>query len=70
MPGSGVPGLGISATQRTGDKRSAPSYASTLAARDGMICRQNIGSPWYQRLRGQRFKLRDDQNQKNRFDNL
>jgi predicted phage terminase large subunit-like protein len=46
------------------------SYESTLATRDGVKCRQIITSPWYQRLWGDRFQLRDDQNQKNRFDNL
>jgi predicted phage terminase large subunit-like protein len=46
------------------------SYESTLAIRDGVKCRQIIASPWYQRLWRHRFQLRDDQNQKNRFDNL
>jgi predicted phage terminase large subunit-like protein len=46
------------------------SYESTLATRDGVKCRQIITSPWYQRLWRHRFQLRDDQNQKNRFDNL
>ncbi len=46
------------------------SYESTLSTRDGVKCRQIITSPWYQRLWGHRFQLRDDQNQKTRFDNL
>jgi predicted phage terminase large subunit-like protein len=46
------------------------SYESTLATHDGLKCRQIIASPWYQRLWGHRFQLRDDQNQKTRFDNL
>lgn len=46
------------------------SYESTLSTRDGVKCRQIISSPWFQRLWGHRFQLRDDQNQKTRFDNL
>ena len=46
------------------------SYESTLSTRDGVKCRQIITSPLYQRLWGHRFQLRDDQNQKTRFDNL
>lgn len=46
------------------------SYDSALSARDGVKCRQIITSPWYQRLWGSRVQLRDDQNQKTRFDNL
>ncbi len=46
------------------------SYESTLATRDGVKCRHIITSPWYQRLWGRRFQLREDQNQKTRFDNL
>lgn len=46
------------------------SYESTLSTRDGVKCRQIIASPWYRRLWGHRFQLRDDQNQKTRFDNL
>jgi predicted phage terminase large subunit-like protein len=46
------------------------SYDSKLAIDDGVKCRQIITSPWYQRLWGRRFKLRNDQNRKTRFDNL
>jgi hypothetical protein len=46
------------------------SYDSKLATRDGMKCRQIITSPSYQRLWGHRVRLRPDQNQKTRFDNL
>jgi predicted phage terminase large subunit-like protein len=46
------------------------SYDSKLATRDGMKCRQIITSQLYQRLWGHRVRLRPDQNQKTRFDNL
>jgi len=46
------------------------SYDNALSTRDGVKCRQIIASPWYQRLWGNRVQLRDDQNQKTRFDNL
>src|SRR5579864_7869520 len=46
------------------------SYDSSLSIRDSGKCRQLIASPKYQRLWGRRFQLRDDQNQKMRFDNL
>lgn len=46
------------------------SYDSTLSTRDGVKCRQIITSTPYQRLWGHRFQLREDQNQKTRFDNL
>jgi hypothetical protein len=46
------------------------SYDSKLANRDGMKCRQIITSPLYQQLWGHRVRLRPDQNQKTRFDNL
>jgi hypothetical protein len=46
------------------------SYDSKLATRDGMKCRQIITSPLYRRLWGHCVRLRPDQNQKTRFDNL
>jgi predicted phage terminase large subunit-like protein len=46
------------------------SYDSALSIRDSGKCRQLITSSKYQRLWGHRFQLRDDQNQKMRFDNL
>ena len=46
------------------------SYERTLATRDSVKCRQVITLPWYQQLWGHRFRLRPDQNQKTRFDNL
>jgi len=46
------------------------SYDSQLATRDGTKCRHIIASPTYQRLWGDRVRLRADQNQKTRFDNL
>src|SRR6202041_1326482 len=46
------------------------SYDSQLATRDGTKCRQIINSPLYKRLWGHRVRLRPDQNQKTRFDNL
>lgn len=46
------------------------SYDSKLATQTGVLCRQVITSPWYQRLWGHRFQLRPDQNRKTRFDNL
>lgn len=45
------------------------SYAHHLSLRDSLHCRDVIQSPWYQRRWGGRFRLRDDQNQKTRFDN-
>jgi predicted phage terminase large subunit-like protein len=46
------------------------SYERTLSTRDSLKCRRIIAAPWYQRLWGHRVILRDDQNQKTRFDNL
>jgi predicted phage terminase large subunit-like protein len=46
------------------------SYEGTLSTRDSRRCRDIITSAWYQRLWGHRVKLRGDQNQKTRFDNL
>jgi hypothetical protein len=46
------------------------SYEGKLATRDGVKCRQVMTSPQYQRLWGHRFRMRPDQNQKTRFDNL
>jgi len=45
------------------------SYASSLSIRDGTKCRRLIDSPWYQNHFGDKFKLTDDQNQKQRFEN-
>ncbi len=45
------------------------SYAHHLSLRDSLHCRDVIQSSWYQRNWGDRFRLRDDQNQKTRFDN-
>lgn len=46
------------------------SYDSQLATRDGVKCRQIVASPLYRRLWGHRFRLRPDQNQKTRFENV
>jgi hypothetical protein len=46
------------------------SYDGQLATRDGVKCRQIITSPLYQRLWEDRFRMRYDQNQKTRFENL
>jgi predicted phage terminase large subunit-like protein len=46
------------------------SYDGQLATRDGVKCRQIITSPRYQQLWGDRFRMRYDQNQKTRFENL
>jgi predicted phage terminase large subunit-like protein len=45
------------------------SYAQHLSLRDSLHCRDVIQSPWYQKHWGHRFRLREDQNQKTRFDN-
>jgi len=45
------------------------SYSQHLSLRDSLHCRDVIQSPWYQRNWGRHFMLREDQNQKNRFDN-
>lgn len=45
------------------------SYAQTLSVRDSTKCRRIIQSPWYRSRWGDRFKLVDDQNQKQRFEN-
>ncbi len=44
------------------------SYGHPLALQSSNLCRRLILSPWYQRLWGHRFGLRDDQNTKNQFD--
>jgi hypothetical protein len=46
------------------------SYESQLATRDGVKCRQIVVSPLYRQLWGNRFRLRPDQNQKTRFENV
>ena len=45
------------------------SYREPLAVRDSLKCRRLIESDWYQQRWGSRFQLRDDQNQKQRFEN-
>jgi predicted phage terminase large subunit-like protein len=45
------------------------SYREPLAIRDSLKCRRLIESDWYQQRWGNRFQLRDDQNQKQRFEN-
>src|ERR1041385_716874 len=45
------------------------SYREPLAIRDSLKCRRLIESDWYQRRWGNRFQLRGDQNQKQRFEN-
>ena len=45
------------------------SYREPLATRDSLKCRRLIESVWYQRSWGERYRLTDDQNQKNRFEN-
>jgi predicted phage terminase large subunit-like protein len=45
------------------------SYAHHLSLRDSLHCRDVIQSPWYQKNWSRRFQLREDQNQKTRFDN-
>ena len=45
------------------------SYSHDLSVRDSVRCRQVIQSPLYQARWGDRFRLRDDQNTKGRFDN-
>jgi len=45
------------------------SHREALAIRDSLRCRTLIESDWYQRRWGNRFQLRKDQNQKQRFEN-
>src|SRR3954452_2638572 len=45
------------------------SYREPLAIRDSLKCRRLIESDWYQQRWGNRFELRADQNQKQRFEN-
>jgi hypothetical protein len=45
------------------------SYASSLSIRDSTKCRRLIDSPWYRTHFGGKFRLTDDQNQKQRFEN-
>jgi len=45
------------------------SHNAVLAVRDSVKCRRLIESPWYQKRWGDRVKLRDDQNEKTRFEN-
>ena len=52
-----------------GHKFLFASYAHELSVRDSVNCRKVIQSPLYQERWGDRFRLRDDQNTKARFDN-
>src|SRR5579871_990873 len=45
------------------------SYRADLAIRDSLKCRILMESDWYQQRWGDRFRLRDDQNQKARYEN-
>jgi predicted phage terminase large subunit-like protein len=45
------------------------SYGERLSFEGSNMCRRLLLSPWYQRLWGHRFSLRDDQNSKSKFDN-
>ena len=45
------------------------SYAQHLSLRDSLHCRDVVQSAWYQKNWGRLFRLREDQNQKTRFDN-
>jgi hypothetical protein len=45
------------------------SYAGALAIRDSVKCRTLIESAWYQERWGDRFQLREDQNEKKKFEN-
>jgi len=45
------------------------SYRAELAMRDSVKCRTLLDSPWYQERWGDRFELRQDQNQKSRYEN-
>lgn len=45
------------------------SYGDRLSLDNSNMCRRLIMSPWYQRLWGGRFSIRDDQNTKGQFDN-
>jgi predicted phage terminase large subunit-like protein len=45
------------------------SYREPLAVRDSLKCRRLIESDWYQQRWSSRFQLREDQNQKQRFEN-
>jgi hypothetical protein len=45
------------------------SYAASLSIRDSVKCRRLIDSLWYKAHFGDKFRLTDDQNQKQRFEN-
>jgi hypothetical protein len=45
------------------------SYAANLSARDSLVCRRLIESPWYRARWGHIFALTGDQNVKTRFEN-
>lgn len=45
------------------------SYNASLAIRDSVKCRTLIESSWYQERWGDRFALREDQNEKKKFEN-
>lgn len=63
-------------TQRHNSHTSGPgasflyaSFKDSLALRDSRACRKVIESKWYQDRWGDRFKLEEDQNTKQRFNN-
>lgn len=45
------------------------SYSHQLSLDSSNKCRRLITSPWYQKLWGDRFKFREDQNSKGQYDN-
>jgi len=45
------------------------SYAANLSARDSLVCRRLVESPWYRARWGHIFVLTGDQNVKTRFEN-
>lgn len=45
------------------------SYNAALAIRDSVKCRSLIESSWYRERWGDRFQLREDQNEKKKFEN-
>lgn len=55
--------------QKPHDKWIYVSYAQSLSNRDSRKCREIIQSDWYQQNWGDRFKLKDDMNQVERFEN-
>jgi len=45
------------------------AYALSLSVRDSLKCRRLIQSPWFQKHWHDRFQIRKDQNEKDRFEN-